>query len=425
MSAEKAFWKGRHSVLVVLVLGMTVSSIDRVAMSVAIPFIGSDLRLNATEMGAVMSAFFVSYALMQIPGGLIANRFGARKVAAVAMVWWSIFTALTGVASSFIQLLFARIIFGLGEGVFPPCCFATVANWFPRRERGTASGILLASTLLGGALSPLVVVAILSQFGWRAVFYFLFVPGILLSLAFWFFVADRPAASRHVAVEELREIEADMASEGQPVALRDQRLFAILTDPAVLKYFIVYFTFDLAYWGFTTWLPTYLLKARGFSMIEMGLLASLPSFAGTIGCVFGGWISDRFFSDRRHVPIVVSQLVSAVFLYMIFTSTSTVSLIVYQVFGGFFLMAFFGVFWALPMSTMASENVGVISGAINMSGQIAAFTAPFLIGFLVDRSDGGFGSTFAFLIICLLVSATLVSTIKNKGRELPRHPASD
>ena len=160
-------WKARYSVMLVLIVSFLVSSIDKVAIAVALPYIAHDMGFSSMAMGSVLSAFFLSYSLSQIPGGLLADRFGARKVATIGMVWWSAFTGLSGAVTNLAQLVSARFVFGLGEGVFPACAFKTIANWFPRRERATANSIMFAANFLGMALAPLLVVAIISLSSWR------------------------------------------------------------------------------------------------------------------------------------------------------------------------------------------------------------------------------------------------------------------
>lgn len=404
-------WKARYTVMSILVTAFLVSSMDKIAISVALPYIAKDMHLSPVEMGSVMSAFFLSYSISQIPGGLLADKLGVRKVATVAMIWWSTFTGLTGATTSIMQLVSSRFLFGLGEGLFPACAFKTIATWFPKRERATANSVMFAANFLGTAIAPLLVVVIISLWSWRQVFFALFIPGLIAALLFWRFIPNHPSEKVSITETELAEI-LD-GGDGQAQQSVD-RLVVVLLNPIVVKYFLIVFTFDLAYWGFASWLPTYLVQARGLSMVQMGVFASFPAFAGTIGCVIAGWMSDRFFSERRRMPIIVSELCAAVFLYLTFSATSTVTLVIFQTLSGFALMFFFGVFWALPMNSVPARNMGLTGSFINMAGQMAAVVAPLVIGFLVHFSGGHFGTTFAFLIASLLVSSGLVLTLPGK-----------
>jgi sugar phosphate permease len=407
----KAFqWKSRYTVLSILFMTWIVSFMDRTIMSVAIPFIASDFHLSPLAMGGVMSAFFATYAISQIPGGLLADKFGVRGVGTLALLWWSIFTAITGAAANLTQMVIARLGFGFGEGVYPACAFKTIAAWFPKRERATANSIMLSSNAFGAALAPLVVVRIVATWGWRPVFYSLFLPGLMMASLFWIFVNNRPSNSSRVSPEELAEIEGSDGAGSQELQTKIS-LLSVLKDPNVLKCFFVLFAFDIAYWGFTTWLPTYLLRARGFSTAQMGIAASLPNFAGAIGCIIGGLLSDKLFSNSRRAPIVAAQLTSALLLYLTLTADSVKMLVIYQTLAGFCLTFFFSVFWALPMNTVPKRLMGVTSGVINLAGQIAAFLSPILVGYLVGAANGKYDSAFMLLIGSLLVSCVIVFTL--------------
>lgn len=404
----KRTWKARHSVLSILFVTWIVSHMDRMVMSIAMPYIAADFQLSSLASGFVLSAFFAGYSLSHIPGGMLADRFGVRKVTTIALLWWSAFTAITGSVGSVAQMVIARLAFGLGEGMFPACAFKSISVWFPKKERATANAIMLSSNALGTALAPLIVVGVMATWGWRGAFHLLFVPGIIIAAIYWKMVPDSPAQSQRISSEELAEIEED-GDTPAPAAkggLRDA-----FGQPYILRYFMILFSFDIAFWGFTTWLPTYLVKARGFSLVEMGTAASLPFFAGTIGFVAGGWISDRLFTARRGFPIILTELVAALLLYVMFTTTSVPLLLLCQTLAGFFLSAFFSAFWAYPMNTVPARLMGVTGGFINMAGQIAAFLSPIVIGYLIDVSNGGFGLTFALLIASLIVSSALVLTL--------------
>jgi sugar phosphate permease len=407
-------WKARHTILSVLFITSIISFMDRMVMSAVIPFIAKDLALSSLQSGILMSVFFAGYAISQVPGGILADRFGVRRVTALAMLWWSTFAALTGAATGLAFMLIARFFFGLGEGVYPASAFKAVAVWFPAKERATANAVKLASTPLGGALAPLLVVAILSFGTWRTVFYALFLPGVLIALLFWFVVDDDPAKSRHVTPEELIEIQGDLTA---PIAKVEagMGIAAALREPGILRYFLILFTFNIGNWGFSGWLPTYLVKARGFSAGEMGMAASLPFFAATIGCLLGGWVSDRFFSTSRRIPIIATQLAAALCLYLTFTASSTPTLVVCQTLAGFFLSFFSSTFWALPITTMPRSLMGVLTGLINMAGQIAAFLSPIMMGFLIGAAGGAFGSAFGLMIGSILLSCALVFTLPRRN----------
>jgi sugar phosphate permease len=382
-------------------------------MSVAIPYIAVDFKLSPLAMGGVMSAFFAGYSIAQIPGGMLADRFGMRKVSALALSWWSLFTALTGMVSNLLHMVVVRVIFGLGEGLFPGCSFKGISVWFPQRERSTANAIMLASNYLGPAITPLIVVAIMASWGWRATFCILFIPGIITAGLLWLYLRDRPADNNKLSPQELLEIEGNDRTQVQS-ASKKLTIEQVMQERTVWQCFLVLFFYDLTVKGFSAWLPSYLVKARGFNMLHMGMAASLPYFAGTLCCILGGWISDKFFSNHRRVPIVATQLLSALFLYLTCTTNVIGLLVIYQTLTGACLAFFLSTFWALPMNTIPKAVMGTAGGFINMAGQIAAVVSPLAIGYLVQISKGGFYSAFMFLIGAVLVSTAIVFTLKEQ-----------
>lgn len=406
-------WKARYSVLIVLAILWIATNIERTVLSVVMPYIAADFHLTPLNTGIVLSIFYAGYAITQVPGGLLADLFGVRIVATVSILWRAAFVALTGAVSSLGQLLAVRVLFGLGDGVFPASAFKTIAIWFPKGERTRANALMFAVMPLGTALAPLLMIPIVSIWGWRAAFYALLPLGIATAVLFWVVVKNSPPDSaRETSIEHGTEDKAEPASK--PAALSKSELFDILRRPEVVKYFLIVLTYDIGYWGYLLWLPTYLVSARGFSLAQMGMAASLPSFAGVAGCLFGGWISDKYFSSNRRVPIIVGQLIAAALLYLTFTADTVTKLIVYQALSGFFLESFFSTFWALPMTTVSERLMGVTSGFINMAGQIATFVSPIVIGVLVSASGGGYALTFGFLIVAILMSSIIVLTVSEQ-----------
>lgn len=404
-------WKTRHTVLVVLFITYIICYLDRMVMSVAIPYIAKDFNLTPLAMGAVMSAFFASYALCQIPGGILSDKFGSRKVMAAALTWWSAFTAFTGLAGSLASMLWIRLGFGIGEGVFPPAAIKSISNWFPLKERGTAIGWMFSSNALGPALAPLFVVAIMASWGWRAVFYTLFIPGIVAAILAWVIITDKPSESKLISREELAELAADEPALATASSSRTS-LMDVLRVPIVWQCFLIWFAFDITLWGFMSWLPSYLVQARGFAAVKMGITASLPFFAGTPGLVLGGWVSDTFFKNTRKTPIILTQLAGAWLLYMTYSVEAANLAVAYQTLAGFFLFMAMGSFWALPMSVIPKDAMGRASGIINTGGQIAGFISPMAIGYLVQSSGGSFNTSFMFLIAGTLLSCLVALTVK-------------
>ena len=164
-----------------------VAFLDRVNLSVAMPLIAKDFQLSPEQTGLILSAFFITYTLLQVPGGILGDKIGPKKVMTVALVWWSVMTMATGLTKNFSQLYIVRILFGIGEGVHPPCAFKLNSNWFPNRERATANAIFTSANSLGPAVAPPLAVAIIGAWGWHSIFYIFGILGFLV-IPLWIWI---------------------------------------------------------------------------------------------------------------------------------------------------------------------------------------------------------------------------------------------
>ncbi|MCM3571454.1 MFS transporter [Neobacillus mesonae] len=402
--------KKRNIILLLLFLTWTLSYMDRMVMTVAIPYISKDFHLTPVDMGVVMSAFFAGYALFQIPGGLLADKFGPRKTMAAAITWWSLFTAATAMVTNLTSMLVVRVLFGLGEASFPGGSWKTLSNWFPKKERATANGFMMSSNALGPAIAPLFVVGVMAAFGWRSVFGFLVVPGLIIALVLWMVVRDHPSQSKMVSPEELKFIEE--GSKETEDSVKKMSFKDVIKQSMVWKLVLIWFTFDITFWGFSSWVPTYLVQSRGFDMVNMGINASIPFFAGTVGLILGGYVSDKFFVGKRRSLIIGSDILSAIFLFLTFSTGAAGLAMVFLTISGFFICGSFGAIWALPMNVLKPEVMGSSSAFINFGGQAAGFLSPIVIGYLIQKAGGSFDTAFYFLIAAILVSSVLTLTVR-------------
>jgi MFS family permease len=397
-------WKPRYTVLSVLFCAFLLCYVDRMVMASAIPFIAKDFNLSPLAMGGVLSAFFAGYALMQIPGGLLADRFGPRAVLTVSVAWWSLMTALTGMASGLTALLVIRVLFGLGEGPFPAAASKTLAIWFPARELGRANGLQQASTALGATVAPLIVVAMIASFGWRSVFYLLFLPGLILTAVVWRYVRNSQYAAEHPI------------SGNSPPSVKASWLQSAKT-PAVLWCAVCLFLANVVAWGLMNWLPTYLLQARGFSMEKMGVFAAVTNLAGALGFVAGGYLCDRYFSGRLSIPIGWGLVTSAGFTYLA-AIAPTGEWAVACLAGVFFLsyIAFTALF-TLPLVIVPKSSVGSAAGIVNTAGQLAGVVSPLLVGLILELTSGD----FKVVLYCMVGLALMALYPASRIRQSPLH----
>ncbi|HEV2198948.1 MAG TPA: MFS transporter [Bryobacteraceae bacterium] len=393
-----------------LFLTWLVSYIDRSLMPMALPLIGQEFHLGPTVMGAVISAFFLGYATMQIPGGMLADRIGARRSITLGIAFWSGFSVLTGAAANLANLIAVRICFGLGEGLHPAAAFKALSAWFPPRERARANGLVMSSNTLGPMIAPILFASLMGAFGWRAAFYIVSIPGFLIALGAYWLLRDRPSEHPGVKPEELAEI------GNHEDARRKIPLSELLKYPSLWRLFFVYMTWDVTWWGFQAWLPSYLLKARGFSFANTGAFTALPFAAGFIGVLAAGWIADR--TGKRKAVLGVVLLGIAVFMSLTATALNATMAVVFLTATGFFLPSIHGPFWSVFMDLVPSRVMGYSAGFINMGGQIAGIGSPIVIGALIQWT-GHYDAGFIFMAASATISALLVATLGDAAQRVP------
>lgn len=395
--------KVRWWVCFLLFLTWLLSYIDRSLMPMALPFIGREFHLSPTVMGAVISAFFVGYGSMQIPGGIVADKFGPRKSITLGVFFWSLFSLLTGAATSLANLIGVRVLFGLGEGIHPPAAFKALSAWFGSSERARANGLVMSSNTLGPMIAPILFATIMAAFGWRTAFYLISIPGFLIALALFWYLRDTPAEHPRMTQAELTEIGAQNVTQ-QKISLSE-----LIKYRALWQLFFIYMTWDVTWWGFQAWLPSYLLKVRGFTLIHTGITTALPFAAGFVGLLTSAYISDRI--GRRKPVLVAVLLGNALFMLLTAMATNAAMAVVFLTATGFFLPAIQGPFWSLPMDLLPSRVMGYSAGFINTGGQIAGIGAPIAIGALIQLT-GHYDAGFIFMATSAALSALLVITLR-------------
>jgi sugar phosphate permease len=404
-------WKARYTVLLFLWLGWMFSFLDRMIMNVSLPFIGKELSLDKAEQGMIVSAFFIGYAMFQIPGGALADRFGARKVMTVAIIWWSVFTSLTGFIFSLPIMLAVRFLFGIGEGCFPASSWKIISTYFPPKERGFATSIQSSVNTLGPALAVFVAAAIIQHFGWHMVFIILGIPGIVVGCCMYYFCRDNPADNPQITSQELAELDlnqiSQMQRQGASVSIWD-----ILRNPVLWKLSAIWFLFDITFWGFMTWLPSYLMEIRGLSLSSTGKLAAIPFLFGALGTLSGGYLSDRA-KPLRKILYVLTSIASALGLYMTYTVATVELVVFYQCVSALFMFFAMALFWGMIMDYIPTPIMGRGSSIVNFGGQLAGVVSPTIIGHLIGDNAGNYDNAFIFMIVALVGSAAMTLTVRS------------
>jgi len=406
---KEPFWKARYSVLLFIWLAWVLSYIDRQVMNFSIGLIGEEFSLDPTYQGWVMSAFFAGYALFQIPGGFFADKWGPRLSMAVAIIWWSVFTMLTGVASSFFALIIIRFLFGIGEGAFPAGSWKSISTHFPSSERGRATAIQGSVGSLGSAISAIVGAGLIYRYGWHNVFFYLGIPGFFIALGIYYFCRNKPAESPFITAAELKTLEADV-SASQSTA-RGMSALDILKSPIVWQLMIIWCLFNAAFWGFSSWLPQYMLKEHNLNMKDAGLWTSIPFFVGALGTFIGGYFSDKF-KNNRTKTYAISSVVGGLLLAAALQVTDLKTIIFFQSLSSFFMFFCVGLFWGVVMDVIDSNSMGMASGVINIGSQLAAMGTLPIMGRLIVLADGKFSYAFMAVIATLILSGFVMMTVR-------------
>ncbi|WP_078622268.1 MFS transporter [Streptomyces sp. NRRL S-244] len=294
----------RWQVVVLLFLAVVVNYVDRSGLSVVLPVVKEEFHLDDSVSGLLLGAFFWTYAAFQIPCGRLVDRFGPRRVLAVAAVAWSLVTAATGLASGWVWLLASRLLLGATQAAMFPAGTSCVAYWFPRAERATASGLYDSGARVGTLLTLPLFAVLTAAVGWRGAFVLAGAVGLVWALLWWRLFRDRPDEDARVGEAELRHIheeedapvpeavraDASAPPPGWGELLRNRTVWGTVLA-VIAQSYVIYF--------FITWFPSYLVDARGFTLLQLGLFGMLPGFAAIVGNWLGGWASDHLVRRGR------------------------------------------------------------------------------------------------------------------------------
>jgi len=379
--------RARHVMLGFTLAGMAVAYLDRVCISTAAPAVKADLGLSDAQMGVVFSAFTLAYALFEVPSGWLADRYGARWMLTRIVLWWSAMTAATGAAWSFASLVAVRWLFGMGEAGVLPSMARAYARWLPAGERGRAFGLTIMAAALGGALTQPIVVALLERTSWRRAFPLFGAVGVVWAAAWWAWFRDDPRRHRAVNAAELARIESDGPAAAEA---RHPRVpwGVLLRSRGLLALCAMYFGAIYGWYFYLTWLPTYLLRARGFELASIGWLAALPLLAIAAGSLAGGAISDVLArrlglrAGLRLPGLVGLPLAAAAIAAAIRTPDPVTAALALAAAAG---LAALGVApaWAVCLA-IGGRHAGVVSGAMNTFGNLGGVASPLVVGWCLE-----------------------------------------
>lgn len=383
--------QARHGIMLMLFFFSAVSFSERSILSIAGAPIAADLGIGDVAMGFLFSAFGWAYVIGQVPGGLILDRFGSGKVYGTIIFAWTTITimhAMTGYLmplAAFISLFLLRILCGFITAPVFPANARIVGEWFPPSERGRASSVFSSSQYFAIVLFGPVIGFIAQGFGWTYVFLVYGVIGGICAILWLKFYRD----------PESDEIDRAVNSDGKEVRNETQKLpwkqrpiIKLLTNRMTLGIYIGQYCVTGITYFFMTWFPVYLVSEKGLTVLEVGLVSTIPAMAAFLGQLGGGRFSDGLvvrgvpLSKARKIPIIIGMFcsMSIIFAEM---AESIILLIAIMSFA-FFGRGFGGMGWAIVAETSNKTNAGLNGGLFNMFGNAAGIVTPIIIGVLVQ-----------------------------------------
>lgn len=392
-------------VLFLLCIMYFITYVDRVNISTASLAFRTELGFSNVQLGWIFSAFAYSYALFQIIGGWIGDRYGPRLVLGLCGLVWAMATLGTGLAGGFWSLIFARFVLGLGEGATFPTATCAMSSWTRAGWRGLAQGVTHSFARLGNAVTPPLVAALMAATSWRGSFVFLGIASIFwVAVWFWYF-RDNPREHAGVSEAEI-EVLPPYRSRSEARAVPWRQLL-----PRMMPTTIVYFCYGWTLWLYLSWLPQFFQQGHNLNISKSALFSGGVFLAGVVGDTMGGLVSDwvyRLTGDlakaRRNV-IAGSLLGSLVCLVPVLFVEDVVLLSLALAAAFFCLELTIGPIWSVPMD-IAPEHSGTAAGIMNTGSAVAAIVSPTVFGYVVDLS-GSWQLPFAGSIGLLLLGAVL------------------
>lgn len=414
----------------------TIANADRANIGFAIPYIQDEFNLSNTSSGILISLFFAGYAFFQIPSGFLIKKIGVRKAFSLGMFFTSVFTGLIGLVHSVFLLKIFRFFVGVCESPVVVGSSVTINNWFPAKEKGTANGIFLAGSKVGPLIVPPICAWLILHFGWRSIFIFFAIPGILLSIFWFFMVRNQPEESKFVSEAEADYIRTEKSASShkkeKPIkpfkynfldkVIRTKKVTELTSAKEVFRCWDIY-GIALSYFFMVgivsvlmAWLPKYLLHEKQFAIMSSAMLAAAPFVGTVLGNFLGGWISDNVLGKRRK-PLMLASAGATIFtMYALIYAPENMTLLAILLFTtGLLLSLGYSAFSVYPMGRADKSAYPIAFSIINMGGQLGGMVTPIVVGIILDY----FSWSMVFLTLaagCVICFILILSTVEPQPR---------
>lgn len=387
---------GKNSkVIIALMIGYTMVYMDKTMISTAVIPIAKEFSLNTTQTGLIMSAFFLAYSCMQIPGGWLADKIGAKKVLLFSLISIAVTSYLFGVVGSLFLFVGIRFLAGLGHGGYPPSTSKAIAENFEPHQRVLAQSGILTTTGIGGILAYTLGANVI-ELHWRYGYYML---GTLFIVAFLCVLFMLPNDQAVVKTEE-------SVQEKMPLS-------QTLKNPSVILIFIILLLENIVTYGAMSWMPSYLTETFKLTVAQAGAIMAVSAILQIIGSLGTGIILTRVFVGKQKQFIIVSAILAALGIGGLIISTNIIVAVICVALSGMFIVSTFAATASWPQKIFPEEIIGSASGIVGTGGTLGGFIAPLLIGALVNNAGGNFSVAFIFMAVSLLLGAFVSLLVKD------------
>jgi MFS family permease len=410
--------KGRWTRIVPIAFIMyTISYMDRNNISFGFSGIQKDLGINATYAGLAAGIFFWGFMLLQVPGGIWAQKFGSRKIISIGLVIWGILSIWTGYVHNLSALLIVRFLLGTVEGIVWPSAMVLLGNWFPNKERARANAYFMMGAPLSSIIAAPISGMILDAFGWREMFLFEGIPAILWAVVWWFFIADKPSEAKWLSKAERDYIEQTIEEERKNIVKQPKNFWEAIKTPNVLLLALSSFLGIMGLYGFTLWLPTIVkMITAGSSNTVVGWITALPWISAAFGLTICSYYCDR---TGNHKFVYTLTCISAAFFLILITFTGkahpVLSILCLTLLN--FSYGKNAAFWSVPPTILKGSVLGSSVGFINSIGNLGGFFGPYLFGFLLTVTKSSQWGMVIFSIL-LLLSAVTINLVRTPKKSI-------
>lgn len=396
------------AILILIFAAWGFGYVDKQAINIATVAIRQDLGLSASEMGIVMSSFFFSYSAMTLAGGFLAAKFGTKRSLVGIVFLWVVFSCLTGMSSSLVMLLMVRFFLGLSQGGFGAITSIAITELFPPELRGRAKTFQVSAGSMGIAIGAILAASLTVAIGWRLMFVFFGVIGLIIV-----FLLYRFYRARNFSIDDGAGDENEIKSV---VSIR-----SVVRIRLVWKLAAIQFALGSFIYGLNAWMPSYWLDVKKLDMMMMGTLSMIPWLVSFACMNFNSWIMDRFFHKKEKIVLGSVLFLSGLFMYLMLQMESIMTAFSCLTIVTILTSVASAVVYTIPMKYMPRETVGSATGIILFGQQLAGVVAPAVMGYMITIFAGSYNAVFGFVIAILCIGSVISFMIRVKKEDIERY----